>query len=158
MNTEDQGKIARRSFLLVGLLGPLNFPGCVSIETNPRDGNDTSSNTDDTSVTESPFGDIDEECTNAYITNFEWQDVLDREDKFSGTLINNGNIAGEVLIQVEFFLSEDMKERTGSVQRDVPIGAQATKEVTLHANPPTDDSNWAAMKVVEQDCRFVVED
>jgi len=92
-------------------------------------------------------------CTDASIDNFNWDDSLLSEDSFTGTLINEGDVAGEVVISLEFWESEAAETLLGSVERTATIGAQATKDITIEANPPSDNTEWATMSVTQQDCQ-----
>lgn len=93
-------------------------------------------------------------CTEAYIDNFNWDGALFSEDSFTGTLVNEGDVAGTVVISLEFWESEATETRLGSVERSASIGAQATKDITIEANPSSDDAEWATMSVTEQDCQL----
>lgn len=102
--------------------------------------------------TETSMQTLEQECTSAYISDFEWQGDIDGEDQFSATVINQGDVAGEVVIQIVFYQSEDESIRTGTIRREASIGAQETRNILIEANPPTEDSNWASMTVSEQAC------
>ncbi|WP_396613145.1 hypothetical protein ACH9L7_07760 [Haloferax sp. S1W] len=95
---------------------------------------------------------ITTECTDAYITDFEWTSDGINEDKFTATVINQGDVAGEVIVKVTFYESENEDVRTGSLKRRVAISAQESKDILISANPPTDDSSWASMLLDKEAC------
>ena len=102
---------------------------------------------------EEPEQEQERVCTEAYITDFNWDGTLFSEDSFTATLVNEGDVAGTVVISLEFWESEAKETRLGTVERSAAIGAQATKEITIEANPPSDNAEWASMSVTEQDCQ-----
>lgn len=160
--------ISRRKLLEVSSLAVLGLAGCIEVETNPRGGGEPTTTTRTSSGIDITFEDtpedtptpteeftietIEEECTNAYISNFDWQSNFDSEDEFHATVINQGDIAGEIVVQLTFYQSEDEEIQTGTTRRSVSIGAQETRDIVINANQPTDDSNWAVMQVSQQAC------
>jgi hypothetical protein len=166
--TENHERVSRRKLLEISGLGLLSLAGCVDIQTNPRgQEEDTETPTQVTNMsdffdstpenTQTPtegleIETLEEECTSAYISDFEWESNLDTEDNFYGTVINQGDIAGEIVVQLVFYQSEDTDISTGTTSRSVSIGAQETLDIVINANPPTDDSDWAIMEVSQQDC------
>lgn len=135
--------IRRRDVLSMTVLGVTGLAGCI--------GSDEDQNSD--STTGNMENEVDEECTRASISGFKWENNMFSEDSFSGTVINRGDVAGEVVVTVTFYEDESKRTRTGQTSRRVSISAQESKDIELRANPPTDDSNWATMSVSEQDCR-----
>lgn len=147
----------------------MGLTGCVKIKTNPRgvDGeeptptarrnfsvfgpNDTpAQNEEPTTISLDEA--FDKKCTSAYISAFDWQPVSDSEDEFYMTVINQGDIAGEIIVQLTFYRSEDKEIQTGTTRRSVSIGSQETQDIVIRANPPTDDSNWVRYEVSQQAC------
>lgn len=97
-------------------------------------------------------------CTEAVVTSFNWDSksgfFSDPEDEFEIALINRGDIAGTVVVSVKFWESRNKNQLQGSIERSVSVGAQATREITISAHKPTDDSHWASASVVNQDCQY----
>ena len=93
-------------------------------------------------------------CTDAYITDFNWDGKWFSEDSFTGTLVNQGDVAGTVVISLEFWESGATETRLGTVERSASIGAQATQEITIEATPPSDNTEWVTMGVTEQACQL----
>lgn len=149
--TPNERYVSRRTIICGITTAMVYITGCLELRTNPR--NDNTSETGINNSSDLPEGGFEEECTFASISNFTWEQSIGG-DRFIGTLINRGDIAGEVKIQIEFYTEENSEEITGTVDEWVAIGAQETKEVVITANPPTQNSQWAIMKVEEQDCRL----
>lgn len=93
-------------------------------------------------------------CTEAYVTNFNWDGQWFNEDTFEGTVVNQGDVAGTVTVELRFWESEATNSLQGSVERSVSVGAQDTRDISVSAHPPTDQTEWATMRVSEQDCEF----
>lgn len=135
---------SRRNLLALLSMVALGIGGC--------------SNQGDESGDDDNFGQLENNqeqvCTEAYVSNFEWDGHFFGEDEFHGTLVNQGNIAGTVTVELRFWESDSENTLEGSVRRSFSIAAQDTRDITIEATPPTDESQWGDMVVGEQDCRF----
>lgn len=136
-------KHSRRGFLAVSAATLTGLAGCTALGNNGDDSGNTNNQQQN-----------DRECTGAYITNFNWDGSLFGEDAFEAELVNQGDIAGTVTIKLTFYESEDAVNEQGRVTESFSIGAQATKDITIEANAPTDNSNYATMSVASQDCQY----
>lgn len=166
--------LSRRQLLKLGFLSILSTSGCIEVKTDPRDGDDAATTAepiyDQTSPsgyptsteepnsvtpTEEPsFETPERECTNAYVSSFDWQSSFDSPDAFYATILNQADVAGEIVVQLSFYQNEDGTIPTGTVEQIVPIGAQETRDILIETNPPTSDSSWAEMEVTEQGCNL----
>lgn len=91
------------------------------------------------------------ECTSARIEDFDWQSTDTLQDLFTGTLINQSDIAGSVDVSLSFYRTEQQGEQLKMVSESVAIGAQDVRDVEIEAFPP-EDAEYAVMSVEEQEC------
>lgn len=70
------------------------------------------------------------------------------------TILNRADIAGSVVVSVQFWESETKDNLQGEIERTVSLGAQSAEDVTIMANPPTEETSWASGKVTEQECQY----
>lgn len=158
MNTMDKKttSISRRK-LSLGLASLIALSGCVDIQTNPRGGEEnTPSPQRDTpeqiepATTELPP--LEETCTSASVSSFDWIPNTDSEDNFYVSITNMEDVSGEIVVRLTFYEDDDNVFKTGSIERVVSITSQFTQDITIRANPPTLDSRYVTIEVVEQDC------
>lgn len=140
--------ISRRRYLRLGsTIGVLAIAGCSDSNDSGGDGGSNGGDVNRTPERERV-------CTKAYISDFNWDGVWFSEDDFEATLVNEGEVAGTVIVELKFWESERKNSLQGTVERRVSIGAQDTEDIAISANPPTDNTDWASMDVSEQDCQY----
>lgn len=126
-----------------------NDPGVDPAETNVTWDPDS----DDSGDSDTPSWD-GPECTDVTITNFNWEEYMTPggEDTFTANLLNESEYAGTVTVRLEFYESEAERSRQGTIEREFAFGAQERIDMMISANPPTSESEWVAISVVDQDC------
>ena len=138
-------RTSRREFIVAGSVSMIGLSGCSALQDDDPGGQNQPED-DDTPIPE-------RECTEAYVSDFNWDSNLFSEDEFQITIINEGDVAGNVEVTLSFWQSESKDVREGTITRRVSIGGQATEDETLSANAPTDESEYASVSVTEQDCQ-----
>lgn len=94
------------------------------------------------------------QCTAVHVSDIESQSHLFGDNEYSATLVNQGDIAGTVTLELAWYPTESSNAPSGTTTQRVSIGAQATKDVTIKASPPTDDSDYYNMQIRSQDCKY----
>lgn len=93
----------------------------------------------------------EEICTDVEVTELNYDSVFLGDDAFDVSLINRGDVAGEIIVEITLYESESKTTLVGTFQDQVSIGAQTTKEITIRGEPPSEASYYSGT-VTEQDC------
>lgn len=129
------GMVSRRTILKTGSVGLIGLAGCAEAGDGGDGGDEVVRITAD--------------CTAASINEFEWKEGA---GEVHATIVNEGDVAGDVIVEVRFWRSENEVSEQGSVRWSVPIDGHETRELTLDVTAPTAKTHWASM-VVKQDCQ-----